>query len=129
MQVQLADDDRARSLQLPNQSGIFGRNSLAELIAGGGGANARGIEQVFQSDRNTVQRAAPVTGHDFGFGLARLVERQIAGDGDERVENRIQPLDTREALACKFNRREPAGANLFGGVGEGEHAKERLSVR
>ena len=126
MQVQLANDDRASSFQLPNQSGIFGRDSVAELIAARGGANARSIEEVFQPNRNAVQWAAILAAHDFGFGLARLFERKIVRDRNERVEDRIQPLDARQALACEFNRREPAGANLFRGVSEAEHVDERF---
>ena len=85
-----------------------GGNPIAELIAGCRGKNAGGIEQVFQPNRNAVQRPSPSARHDFRFSLPRLLQRKLRRDGDESVQGRIQPLDARQAFASEFHRRKLA---------------------
>ena len=77
MHIELAEQHCSRLLQLPNDFGIFGRNALAILIAGCGGAHSGGVEQVFKPERDAVQRAALVSRGDFSFGLSSLVQRAV----------------------------------------------------
>ncbi len=124
MHVELAEDHRAGLLQSPHDLGIFGWDAIAILIAGGGGAHARGVEQIFEPDAECRAAGRDSFRRDFGFGVASLLQREIGGDGDEGVENGIESLDARQAFAREFERRQAASANLFGGFGEREHGAE-----
>ena len=121
MQVQLANNHRARLLQLANQFSVFGWNAVAILIASSRGADSRCIEQIFQADRNAVQRPSPAARHDFGLGLARLLQRRLRRNRDESIQSRIQLPDARETCARELQRGELARANLFRGFGYREH--------
>ena len=94
---------------------------FGELPAGGRRAHSRHIDQVFQRDGNSMQRAAPVARRDFCVCSSCLLQRQVRRHRDERVERGIQPLDAIETLARQLNGRQLAAANLFGSFNQGEH--------
>ena len=62
-----------------------------------------------------MEGAAIVAGGDLALSLARLRARDIFGDGDERVEPRLERLDAREAGLDKGRRRDLSRADKVGG--------------
>ena len=62
-------------------------------------ADARGVEEVLQGDRDAVQRPRGVfrAGDRGLWRPSRVGERLFARDGDEGVQCRIQPLDAGQA--------------------------------
>ena len=74
VQVLLAYNDCAGRTQAADDFGVFRGNAVFEEFAGGGGADAGGIDDVFESDGNAVQRAAVVATLDLLLGAAGLIE-------------------------------------------------------
>ena len=75
------DDDRPRSLEFSDYPRIFGRNTVQKLAAASGCSYANNIDQIFEGNRNAMQRPSVVPGSDFGIGSTGLLERQLARDG------------------------------------------------
>ncbi len=89
MQVLFAKNDRAGVAQAAHNFGVFGRNPVFEECAGGGGADAGGIENIFEPDGDAVERAAVITAEDFLLSAGGPVNRGVSEDGDERVKLRV----------------------------------------
>jgi len=107
---------RRQVLQAAHDFGVFLWNATfewcAELCAGGGGADSGNINNIFESDGNAVERAAPFSAENFLLGTPGLVESGIGRDRDEGVERWVELVDAREAIAGKFNGRDGAVANF-----------------
>jgi hypothetical protein len=95
MEVGLADKHGAGLAQASRDDGIGGGDVIAPHLRRGTGAHALLIDQVFEGQRNAVQRADSASGGDLFVGLPGLLECFIAGDGDKRVQLRIALLDDR----------------------------------
>ena len=76
--------------------------------------SAADIEQVLDRDRHAVQRPAIVAGGELLVGFARLPQRLVRHDENERVQARIVGLDAPQAL---FGRRAPPSAPARAGGG------------
>jgi hypothetical protein len=81
----------------------LGGNSSLEQGTGGRGAGARSVDQILESERNTMQRAAPVTALNLAFGLACLRQGGVGRHRNESVKPRIQFLDARQAFCCELD--------------------------
>src|ERR1700691_4772231 len=90
MQIVFAENYRAGPPQPLNYFRVLGGNSMLENRAGRGFGRARGIDQVFQCDRNPMQRPTPFSAGDFDFGSLRLRQRRHGGHGDEGVEFMVE---------------------------------------
>lgn len=84
------------------------------MAAGGGGANARGVVEVFEGDGDAVEDGAG------RFERAGLGEGLLGGDGDEGVEGGVELIDAAKTGFDKFGRGELAAAEEGAGFGEGE---------
>ena len=78
MQVQFAQQNCASLLEAANDFGILRRDAVAILVAGSGRSHACGVEEIFERNRNSVQRSAIITGCDLGFG-ARCGVKSLLG--------------------------------------------------
>src|SRR5262249_2584680 len=79
---------------------------------------ARG-KQIFHGDGDSVKRPAVTPRGQFVVGPARLVERLLGRDGEERVEFRIEVLDAADRGKGQFHRGDTPGAQGFGGFANG----------
>ena len=116
--VQFADDDRACGLEFGDHRRIFGGNSIFEHCAGRGGANACGVDQIFEPDGNAVQRAAKFPGVLFGVERARLLQCLLFHHCDERVQLWLKCLDAGEACFSELRRRDGFAADAFRSFGD-----------
>src|SRR5262249_43954864 len=92
----LADDDRAGGAQLRNDRGVVawpaaGTNRRAEL-----GRIIRGVDDVLDRDRNTVQRPDRAAFRAALVECARLRKHAVAIDMDERPDLAVDRLDAIE---------------------------------
>ena len=106
MHILFPQQYRTRTLKAADDISILGGDAIFEYSAGGGGANAGSVNQILKPDRDSVQRTTPSPLQNFRFGLARLSQREIGGNPDERVEFRIQFFDSGQAVAGEFQRRD-----------------------
>src|SRR6266852_6485950 len=96
VEIGFAEEDGAGFLELGPDYGVMQRDEILENFRAGSGANALGVDVVFQRDGNAMKRAAVAMafaaagGEEFGFG-----QSDFRGDGDVGVEFRIQLLDSR----------------------------------
>ena len=69
-------------------------------------SNALRPVQVFERNRDAMERPAIVTGPKLLFGAAGLLAGQIGGYGNEAVEPAVDRFDPTKKCVCKFNRRD-----------------------
>src|SRR5208337_974833 len=112
MQVLLAQNDGARAAETPDNFGVFSRSAIFEQRAGCGGEGSGGIDDVFQSDGNAMQRATAVSAEDFSLRPPGLVESRLGVDCDIGVERWVKLLDEHQAVLGEFDGREIAVAKL-----------------
>jgi len=65
----------------------------------------RGLVQILQSDRDTVQWPAVMAGGYLGLGGAGLGECLLCQNADETVEAAVKPRDAVDPALYQFNRR------------------------
>ena len=98
---------------------VFG-DVVGEDLRAASGADAFGLEVVFERVRNAVERATIDAASEFVVGAAGLCEREIFSDGDERVEAGLLGFDAAERLPRQFNGGDFAGAQLLRGCFDGQ---------
>ncbi len=129
VQILFSQQHRAGSFQAANDFGVFRGDPIFEQRTGSGGADAGGVDQILERERNAVQRAAPVAAPNLGFGLACLRQRGLRGHGNECIQSRIQLLDACQALGRQLDRRDRALAEQFAGLPEWIAASPRSSCQ
>src|SRR5438552_2253217 len=82
-----AKQDGACLLQPASDFRVLCWNAFFEHGAGRGGEDACGINQIFQCQRDPVQRPPPFAARDFCFGSARFRHSRIGSDRDECVQH------------------------------------------
>ena len=112
MQVQFPQQDSAGFLQSPNNFRIFQRHAVCKHRAGGCSADSRRIDQIFQRDRDAMQRSAPFVRERVRLPVARLVERIVLRNRNERVDQRIRRMDLRQTSLREFRRRQDLSRTL-----------------
>src|SRR5208282_5057405 len=80
----------ARAAETPDNFGVFSRSAIFEQRAGCGGEGSGGIDDVFQSDGNAMQRATAVSAEDFSLRPPGLVESRLGVDCDIGVERWVK---------------------------------------
>ncbi len=78
------------------------------------------VDDVLQADRDAVQRAAGAVAGDLGFGGAGIRHRPIGDEADDGVEAGLHGRDAVEAGVQQLDRRQAAGGDEGGGLGERE---------
>src|SRR5712664_4338596 len=64
MHVVLAQEHSPSHLEAADDFRILGRHAILEEITSSGGANARGVHQVFERNRDSMERAFPASAID-----------------------------------------------------------------
>ena len=75
--VQLAQKDGPGVAKPLDDDGILAWNAILEQRAPARRPDACGVDQVLESDRNTVKRPSPLPTLHFSLGLTRLRERRF----------------------------------------------------
>jgi len=104
IEVELADEDCPGAPEPNNRCGILARYTRGPLRTGRRCAHARGVEQIFHRDRNSLQRSGPVRS-------ARVGQCLLSHHRDEGIQPRVQPFNLRERRAREFKRRNPPRAH------------------
>ena len=68
------------------------------------GEDARGVENILQTERDAVERAAILAIGNFFFGSAGLCAREVGGLGDKGVDLGIEGIDARKQCIYIFHR-------------------------
>ena len=105
--LSLATSTAPAALSRSTTALFFRGNAVAIGLCAIGGGNARGVEQVLSAPWNAVQRAAIVACCDFRVGLACLLKRVVARQGDDAAELRIESFE-----AVQVNLGQPFGGEL-----------------
>jgi hypothetical protein len=105
MKVCFANDYRASVLQPRDYFSVSGRNPIFEQLAGGGGANASGINVVFQRDGDAVERSPPLPASLLILHDSRGCDRLFSSHGDEGIQRWIVPVDALKARLSEVDGR------------------------
>jgi len=103
MHVRLADDDRAGGFQRRDRLRIARRHTIDECLERRGRPHARRVVEILDGDRYTMQRPATPARHDLSVCLLRLRPRLLSQDRDERVQPRVQIVDSRQACLDRIH--------------------------
>ena len=83
---QFAQQDAARAFQPLGSRGVNVGNAVYVHLRTGRGADAGGVVQVFERERDAVHHAAKLAAQHLGLGDARLSEGAVFKYQDERVQ-------------------------------------------
>src|SRR5262245_54298320 len=97
LHVLFAQQDGSRLFQSLDHCGIFAGHALGKQSAGASRLYARRINQVLQSDGDTVQWPAPTVVKNFILRFLCLGQGQFRCHSYERIEQRIELLNSLEA--------------------------------
>ena len=85
MQVEFAQQDCASRFQAANYFGVCGWNVIFQYRAGGSGFYTGGFNQVFYSERNSMQWAFPLSAGNLRFSFAGRFQCCVARYGNKSV--------------------------------------------
>ncbi len=105
MQIVLAQYHCACPPQSPHDFSVLSRYVVLQKPAGSGCPRARGIHQVFQSNRNPVQWPTPLSTRDFDLGSPSLRQRRLGGHRNEGIQRGVEFLNAIQASASHLDRR------------------------
>ena len=91
MSAEFSEKHAASRVEPRHERRVGVRHVVDEDLRMCGGADAGRVVDVFQAERNAVHVTAIMPSHDFRLGVARLLESEVRGDGDERVHALVQP--------------------------------------
>ena len=120
MQVQFAQQHSPGRLESLHDGCVVLRNVILQHRAGRSGFYTCGFNQIFNCQRNAMQRAFPGAVSDFCFSFAGRIHGRVGSDGDESIQLRIQAFNLRETCLRQLHRRDGALLNKFAGFGEVE---------
>ena len=95
MQIRLADDERARSLEARDDRGVLVGHEVAEDLRARRRPDPARVDVVLDRDGDAVQRAQMIAGADHGLRRLRDLARLLSADGDVSVQRLV---DARDAL-------------------------------
>ena len=98
--IELAEQDRAVAPEIGGDGQLIGRNEAFEDVRAGGGAHARGAEQILDAERQPFERAA-LSSREPRVGRARHFAGAFGRFQHERVE-RARSFDGGEMRLGKF---------------------------
>jgi len=114
--------------------GILSGNSIAERFRAVRGGNSGSVEKILATPGNAVERPPVFAGGDFCVGFFCLRKSEVAREGDDAAEFRIELLDAMdvdvgEALGSKFALLNPARESGDGSVCDvGVVRRERAGI-
>ena len=118
--VQLAQQHSARISESRDHHPIFARHTVSHDLAATGGADALGIEEVFEGDGYAVERPLVLASADLGFCLFGLGKGAIGRDSDVGVDDRVYRCNAVEVRLSQLHGRQSFGGDLRCGFGHAE---------
>jgi hypothetical protein len=115
----LAQVDHAGSHQLAHECRSVRRNAVPPSSRAAHCDLAFNLHQVFDCDRNAVQRADRMAGADCLVRVFGGQPRMAGIDGDESVQPGFQSLYTSKVFVHEVDRRQAARGNLGGQLMDG----------
>ena len=108
--VALGDDDRARLAQSPHVGGVVVCDPVAERRAPVRRRQTLGSrQQILDGDRHAAQQTGIARRND-----VRFIKRPLCANRDERVQRRVQALDSLKRCLHELSRRDLATTNELG---------------
>jgi len=92
-ETELGEQNGASVMETLDDGGILRRDAVAEGFCAVGGGDSGGVEKILAAPGDAVKRAAVFADGDFRVGFFGLSEREIAREGDDTAELRIELLD------------------------------------
>ncbi len=78
-------------------------NAIFKQAAARGGAYSSGIDEVFERNRDSMERSSPAVVLDFRFGRTSLRQRGVGRNRDESIELWIEPFDSVQTFTGQFD--------------------------
>src|SRR5262245_17488801 len=94
IQIGLADDHRTCVAKARDDGRILGGNMPLADTGGGRRRNAPDVDDVLDGDWDTMQRSAIAARRELAIGDFRVPSRLVCHHTDERVERRLEFVDT-----------------------------------
>ena len=91
--VRLADDNGARALQACDDRRVGGGHAVFHDLGASRRGYARDIDQILDTDRDAVHRAAPLPPAEFGIGSHRIRQGRVAHHAQKAVEAGLEGRD------------------------------------
>jgi hypothetical protein len=91
--VRLADDNGAGALQACDDRGVGSGHAVFHDLGAARRGYARDIDQILDTDRNAVHRAAPLPAAEFGIGAHRIHKGGVAHHAQKAVEPGLEGRD------------------------------------
>src|SRR5436309_2370392 len=117
--VQLAQHDRSRLLQPPDDGRIGLGHAVGQDLRAARGAHPRGVVEILEGDRNAVQRADGPARRQRALRGARGGQGGLVAHGDVRAERRVQRRDPLQVHAHHLDRRHLLARDHSRQVGDG----------
>jgi hypothetical protein len=111
---ELAEDDGAGLHELRGDRRVLAGHVLGEHLRAAGHPNAGHRDQVFQGDRDAVERTPALAPRQLGVGGPGLCERAIRRDGDVRLEHGVVLLDPAQVRLGRFDGRDAPRPDRLG---------------
>ena len=111
MRRQLAEHDGAGAAQPCHADRVLGGDIVDQDLRMAGRRQAGDIDDVLDADRHAVQRAAPPSRRDLGFGGLGGRHRRLGIEPDEGMQPRVEPADPVEQRRHQLDRRQLAGGD------------------
>jgi hypothetical protein len=121
VKVRFADEDGPGLAKMRDGGRVALRHVPFAHARRGRSRHATDVEQVFDRDRDAVQRAAIGAGGELLIGFARLPQRVVGHHRDERVQPRVVRLDAAQAFFGDTGRSELARAQAAAELFDGHH--------
>ena len=88
-----------------------------------GGADARGVDDVFDGEGDAFEHPRRLAGHDPTLGIPRLTQRLVSAERDEAIQFGLQSLRSRQHRVGDIERRDFLAGDALSQVRRGEEAQ------
>src|SRR3984893_14033154 len=111
MRRELAENDGAGAAQTRHAYRIGRHDVIDQYLGMASRRQARDIDDIFDTDRHTMQRPAQAARGDLSLGSLGSIHCRVAIEADEDVQFRIEPSDALQQRLHKLNRRQLSGGD------------------
>ena len=117
-QLQFAQDDRARRIELAHDCGIRSGTEVLIDRHAGRGRHALCPAQILDRDRHAVEWPTDLAAHDLGLGRTSLDQRCLSHPMGIALELAVELFDARKLCCCRLDRRDFARVDAAGQFGK-----------
>jgi hypothetical protein len=116
--IQLAQKYGAACSQAADNLGIVSGNTILEQTAGRRGGRSAYINQIFQGNRYSMERTAPIASLNLILCFLSLCEGRVSRDAYEGVQFWVEPFYFAQTLLRQFDWRHSLAAYQLRGLAE-----------